>query len=417
MAVECSKYKSFTKDDFLQSYNCGGNFRFLKIRSANDKGRHDNKRRLLKDALKYPYIQPNSDYNLKWFVFDIDRDFDTNDIFDNNLPMPNFILFNLENGHAQVWYRLKDSIWIQDKFKNKVYKYSKIVYEAMRDVLKADRHFNRALCKNPFFYADDDKAKKWSRVDFCSYEYTLLELRNHLDISILNAEQKKNKTSIDIEDDVSFFGAEQGNRNSSLFDFCRFAIYKHFSTTNCSEPELLEWSKEFITAQNENNVPPLKNKECEDMAKSISSWTYNNIQPCKKSKYDDSARERSLEKRRKKRLNKISKVKKFLKHNPHASNREIAQKMNFSLGCVNSYMKEIKEQQRLLENAKKNKEMKKANFSKSRFFMPDSNGLSEQFVNQFVCRIDNADKAIDNSGGKNGKRTKKGVVLYGFSGS
>ena len=406
--VEEVKQKSFlfTKEDFIKSYNCGDNFRFLKIRSANDKGRHDNKRRLLKDALKFPYIQPNSDYNIKWLVFDIDRDFDSNDIWDNNLPIPNFILFNLENGHAQVWYCLKDPIWIQDKFKNKVYKYYRKVYEAMREALKADRHFNRALCKNPFFYADNDKEKKWSRIDFSTYEYSLLELRNHLDISFSVAEEKQNINVFEFEDDVLFPGAEQGSRNSSLFDFCRFSIYKHFSESNCSEPELLEWSKEFIMAQNENNVPPLKNKECEDMAKSITSWTYNNIQPHKKSKYDDAARRRSLEKRRKKKLNKISKVKKFLKHNPRASNREIAQKMNFSLGCVNSYVKEIKEQQRFLENAKKNKKLKKANSSKSHFFEPDSKSFSEQFVNQFVCRIDNVDKTIDNSGDKNGRRKK-----------
>lgn len=378
----------FTRDDFIESYDVGKHFKFLKIYSAYDKGRKSNKRRPLQEALTYPYIQPNSPYNISWFVFDIDRDFDVNEIFDKNLCTPNFIVINNENNHAQLWYKLRDPIWIQPKYKDcRAFKYQKAVYEAMRDVLDADRHFNRALCKNPFFYSDNDKNKKWSRVDFTRQEYSLIELCNHIDINFNSVSSGKNKISIDREDIETFSGAEKGSRNSSLFEHCRHEIYKHFAVTNCTESELLEWSQKYIEIQNECNNPPLEAKECEAMAKSIASWTFSNIQPCcaKKSKYDDKARERSLITRRKAKNKKIEKIKKLLKKNPDISNREIARRFGFSTNCVNDYVKEIKAQELRSEIACQNKKAEKANAVGSRFLMPEKNPACERFVNQFVC--------------------------------
>lgn len=379
----------FSYEDFIKSYNVGDNFKFLKIYSAYDKGRKNNKRRPLKEALTYPYIQPNSPYNISWFVFDIDRDFDVNEIFDKNLSLPNFIVINNENNHAQVWYKLKDPIWIQPKYKeHQAFKYQKAVYEAMRDVLNADRHFNRALCKNPFFYADDDKNRKWSRVDFTRKEYNLLELSIHLELQSKSASKNgKSKISIDRAEVENYPGAEKGSRNSSLFDHCRIEIYKHFAATNCNESELLEWSTKYIELQNEYNNPPLEVKECEAMAKSISSWTFNNIQPCsrKKTKYDDEARERSLVTRRNAKNKKVSKIKKLLKKNPDISNREIARRLGVSSNRVNAYIKEIKAQELQLENARKNRKAEKDHAAGSRFLSPGENSLCERFVNQFVC--------------------------------
>ena len=87
---------------FSDSYYNGPNFQYLKIRSAEDKGRVANRNRFLNQALNFPYIQPNTHYNLKWFVFDIDREFELNEIFDKNLPEPNFIVFNPKNQHAHL---------------------------------------------------------------------------------------------------------------------------------------------------------------------------------------------------------------------------------------------------------------------------------------------------------------------------
>ena len=256
------------------------------------------------------------------------------------------------------------------------------VYNAMRDALDADRHFNRALCKNPFFFSDGDKNAKWVRCDFCWAEYSLLELRNHLDINSFPDTDKKN-TSVSVDFDLPFCGAAEGCRNSSLFDFCRKAAYKYFSSSNCSENELLNWTEKYIENQNENNAPPLSPKECEAMAKSIATWTFNNIQVNAKKykRYDAAAREKSLKTRIKNKNKKIAKIKRFLKKNPNISNREIARRFGYSVDSVNSYIKTIQAQQKQMEIARKNKSVKKENASFSSFLNP----FNERFVNQFVC--------------------------------
>ena len=384
--------KSYTKQEFINSYNVGKNSKFLKIFSAHDKGRRGNKRRLVSEALTFPYIQPNSPYNMSWFVFDIDTEFDVNLIFDKNLALPNFIVYTKENGHAQVWYKLKNPIWLQ--FKDaRAYQYQKAVYEALRDKLDADKHFNRAMCKNPFFYSDEDKNTKWSRVDFTRQEYTLQELAEHLDINF-NV-QKSSKRNVNVNPEVveEFPGAEKGSRNLSLFEHCRIEIYKYFAKSNCSESELLQWSQKYIEIQNENNNPPLEKKECESMAKSIATWTYNNIKPCnhKTQKYDDVARERSLITRVKAKNKKIVKIKKLLKINPNLSNREISRRLGFSTNSVNAYVKTIHAQEEQLKIAKENQALKKLNTAASAFL----NSACERFVNQVVC----ADYNLNLAGG------------------
>jgi len=138
-------------NSFIKFYDIGKKTPYLRVRSAKDKGRSDNRTRILNEALSYPYIQPNTSFNKKCFVFDIDREFDLNFIFDNNLPVPNFVVYNRSSGKAHVWYVLKTPIYIQPQFKtSKAYKYGNAVYSALAKALKADRQFNQRLCKNPF---------------------------------------------------------------------------------------------------------------------------------------------------------------------------------------------------------------------------------------------------------------------------
>lgn len=382
-------YISFA--DFKNSYSIGSNTEYLKIRSAKEKGRIENRKRFLDDALNFPYIQPNSDYNLKWLVFDIDRDFSYLEISDKNLKEPNFIVYNKENNHVQLWYSLKNAIWLQDDFKkNKAYQFYKIVYKRIREILKADKNFNQKLCKNPF-YSDVDKSCTWFKFDIHNYSYSLNELAEHLDLNIDFEEEKKTDFKIiefDFEETL-YSGVSKGERNSSLFDYVRKLAYRYYSKTECKETELYNYCLTLLKESDLKNIPSIQNtniKELETIAKSISGWTIENINPRKKKEiYTESQRKKSLYIRQKKAKVKKAKVKKLLKNNSKISNREISRILGsgFSTATVNKYVKEI-ENEKKLKNSSKIKNENFVNQFVKGFVCPDGVNLFDDVNNLFL---------------------------------
>lgn len=385
LAIKDNNYISFSDFKNSYTYNLGGNNSFLKIRSAYDKGRESNSLRYIDFALEFPYIQPNSAYNISWLVFDIDRNFNFCDIADNNLREPNFIVINKLNGHAQVWYRLKNPIWKQCNFKyNKPYKYYMVVYKKIRDKLKADRNFNQNLCKNPF-YDLYNRNCTWIRLDIHNYCYTLGELAEHLDLNFFEEKKATEKINVNTSNiDITFSGVDVGLRNSSLFDYVRKLAYKYYYKTSCSDTELYKFCFSVLSEANEKNNVPLLDVEINTIAKSISSWTFENILiNQKKEKYTNKQREKSLYIRRKNKQKKISILKKFIKLNPYLSNRKLTELLTekygtgFSLDSVNRYLNELKK-----EKLRKNK----------------SSFASERLVNQFVRGNSNIDSSALSDG-------------------
>lgn len=367
----------------LDSYNIGTNTQYLRIRSAKDKGRIENRNRFLNEALKYPYIHPNSQYNLKWLVFDIDRDFDINEIYDRNIPEPNFIVFNPVNNHAHLWYGLENPIYQQEQFKkSKPVKYAKAVYKALCKELSADVHFNKTLCKNPLH-------PDWNTIVFREDYYKLSELASHLDINWTeeHTKIKRKKVTLNPELIEEYSGVEKGSRNSELFEYVRHLAYRYRMTADCSEEAFIEWCIEAVKKADEKNPQPLSRegrgeKEIEQIGKSIGAWTWVNIDPSKVAvpKYDDEARARSLTVRRKNAEKKVKKISRILKKNPTISNREISRQLGtgFSLDTVNRAVKKIK------ENRQKKAEKSKKSRHEVVGLVPSDIPLTERLVNQVV---------------------------------
>ena len=373
------------EEELIESYSIGSNTVFLKIRSAEKKGQEKNRNRLISNALKFPYIQPNSKFNIRWLVFDIDREFDINEIYDNNLPAPYFVVFNPLNGHAHLWYKLEIPIYCQEAFKNsKAYKYYKVVYKALCKALKADIHFNKTLCKNPIH-------PSWKTVLLNDHEYNLGELASHLDINWDDVQQPKksffSRNKVKVEDLEEFAGTEKGSRNSELFEFCRHKAYKKRMISDCSESEFIEWCCELVAKADAQNPDPLSkelrgDKELRQIGESIGYWTWANLEPLeiKASKYDDAARERSLMVRQKAAAKKLKKIEKYLKKHPQESNRAISRALGdgFSTDTVNRMIRTIK--------AKKEAQAAKSRASRAEVvgLVPTNEPLSERFVNQVV---------------------------------
>lgn len=369
---------------FSDSYHIGSNTAFLKIRSANDKGRSDNRKRILEEALRYPYIQPNTSYNLRWFVFDIDRVFDLNEIFEKNLPEPNYIVWNPENLHAHLWYGLKNPIYQQEQFKkSKPVKYAKVVYNSLSKELAADTHFNRTLCKNPLHPA-------WNTIILKEEYYSLSEISSHLDINWNDEEPRARRKNINLNPELieNYSGVEKGSRNSALFEYVRHLAYKHRKIANCTEEDFIEWCIGVVKKADEKNPCPLAlevkgEKELLQIGISVGKWTWMNLDPLKISKtaqYNDAARCKSLSIRRRKAIQKIKRIAKFLKTYPNASNREISRKLGegFSTDTVNKAVRKIKAEK------KDANEKSKASRDEVVALVPSNILLIERFVNQVV---------------------------------
>lgn len=372
------------QNELMASYNVGKNTEYLRIRSAYDKGREQNRSRLVQKAFSYPYIAPNSNFNISWLVFDIDREFNLfTDIYDRNLPVPNLIVTNPENGHAHLWYVLKTPVYCQDAFKHsKAYLYEEAVYKALCRALGADPHFNRTLCKTPFH-------SEWVTYDAAENPYNLSDLCSHLDMNWKEQPTKKvmkGKTKkVKLEQLETFPGAEKGSRHNELFDFVRFHAYKARSQNECAtEEELSGWCTDYVIKSNDNNDIPLTKKECIILGDSIAKWTWANIEPANKakSKYDDNARALSLKVRQAKAEKKLKKIAREIKKHPEASNRELSRILGegFSTDTVNRAVKEIKaRKQAATEKSKASAELVVG------LVPPDS--VVERFVNEVARPI------------------------------
>lgn len=367
------------------SYFIGKQSQYLKIRSAFNKGQEQNRNRYLDEALTYPYIQPNTNFNLKWLVFDVDRDYNIAEIYDCNAPIPNFVVVNPENGHSHLWYGLNQAVYSQVQFKSsRPMQYAKAVYKALCKKLDADVHFNKVLCKNPIH-------EMWQTISLRKELYDLSELASHLDINWIDetpAKKRRFRTAaatITMEDVGQFSGADSGSRNSETFDYCRFKAYSHRRNTNCSEKELIDWTYALVKTVNASNRPSMDERECSQIAESIAVWTYANIDPvkAKEAMYDESDRERSLLVRQKKAAKKVKEIKKYLKKHPDASNREISRVLGdgFSTDTVNRAVKKIA--------AEKKAKAEKAAASRAEVVgvVPSDDPLSERFVNQVVKAV------------------------------
>ena len=371
------------KEELIKSYNVGQNSEFLKIRSAEDKGRNANKSRIVEKALKFPYIAPNSNFNVAWLVFDIDREFNPIELEDKNIAYPNYVVYNPENGHAHLWYQLKNPVYCQDNFKaSKPYKYYKAVYKALRKALGADEHFGGKLCKNPLH-------PQWKSIQLSNSAYSLSELSAHLDLNWKEDRKARYARKVSVNTDVveEFGGAEKGSRNSSLFDFCRFKAYAHRMTADCSEAEFVEWCVECVREADKNNPSPISEEgrgeqEIRQIGESIGYWTWANLEPLKikKEKYDDKDRERSLKVRQKKAEKKLKKIERYMKKHPDASNRAISRALGegYSTDTVNRAVKIIK----VAQAAKA--EQSKESAAQVVGLVPPQTMVSERFVNQVV---------------------------------
>lgn len=100
-------------------------------------------------AIKLPYIQLNPPGIVSWLIFDIDRAGAAYAWEQANLPHPNLIAVNPENGHAHLYYALETPVITTPNGKDHPIRYLAAIQRAYTELLQADANYSGLIAKNP----------------------------------------------------------------------------------------------------------------------------------------------------------------------------------------------------------------------------------------------------------------------------
>lgn len=157
-------------------------------------------------ALRYPYMQINRSGMVSWLIFDLDH---PNSLIwdDANLPEPNLIVRNRNNGHSHIYYAISP-VCTTEKARSKPIAYMKAIYEALAARLDADTSFHSGpVAKTP-------NHPWWLTTELHSHVYDLGELAEYVELPVLSPWRK----TTDL-DDVSH------SRHCLLFEHVRYYAY------------------------------------------------------------------------------------------------------------------------------------------------------------------------------------------------
>jgi replicase family protein len=216
-------------------------------------------------ALTKKVLQINGPRKITYLTFDIDKPHSGLAWQEANLPMPNLIVFNPDNGHSHYVYELAKPIWLKKKGDTRrgdaqPVKWLKTVRNAMNKQLGADPQYTFFMVKNPFHPA-------WRVRCLNPDPYTLAELACHLDI-----EPTRRKVSDDI---IPLEEASEGVRRTTLYSHLAKFSYgeKQHHTTLESFIGALDIEAESMNRRIPQSLPY---NEVDDLVHYVGNWTWNN---------------------------------------------------------------------------------------------------------------------------------------------
>lgn len=218
-------------------------------------------------ALAKRYLQFNPPHAVFWIVLDVDAPIALADtekpseqmlaILDGQIPLPNFMVVNRENGHAHAFYALETAVAKGEHASQKALRYVAAIEAALIRTIGADACYSGLVAKNPHH-------DHWRLVEFRHEPYTLSELHDGLDLKGPSKSRLRKEA----------IGQGLG-RNCDLFDRLRHHAYKMVEMYREDANEAL-WQR-YIQgkAKDYNDFPqPLDAKEVQHVAKSVARWVW-----------------------------------------------------------------------------------------------------------------------------------------------
>jgi len=271
-------------------------------------------------GIKKRFLQPNNKYNLRWLIYDVDRETATFDWYDRPCPPPNIIATNPENGHAHLFYGLEVPVWRQYGNRDAAFRFACAVDVAMTKALDADPGYAKFISKNPL------RSDAWIIQTYQQYSYDLPWMADYLDMEPYQ-DLRKNLPEVGL------------GRNCTLFDRLRKWAYKAIRE-NWISVDFWNYSVD-VRAQGYNTQfdHPLPYSEVKATAKSVAKWTWANMSREGFRQWGNNRRNQSIASRRARSLELAKKIQELASLNPQATQHEIANLAGCSAMTVSRALK------------------------------------------------------------------------------
>lgn len=205
-------------------------------------------------AMGKKIIQPNTVAKVLWLVFDYDKTDVLGRIEETNLPYPNLLVTNPQNGKSHIFYSLVTPVCKTDNARWKPLQYLAKVQYSLSQKLGADIGYSGLVAKNPLH-------SHWKVLQLSPHSYELGELAEYLDLPLKLPKRAS---------------TEGLGRNCSIFEIVRHIAYANVLKFRI-EHDSSAWD-EFILNEcqkvNDEFADSLDWKEIKGIAKSISRWTW-----------------------------------------------------------------------------------------------------------------------------------------------
>lgn len=201
-------------------------------------------------ASAYAYVGYNPPDVTRYIVLDLDYSDALFAYYDNNAPLPQFIIKNPENGHCHYVYQLKDPVTFYGKSRSAPIRLLTATEQALTALLGADRGFTGYLAKNAL-------NRNHETYITGAKPYTLNELSQNLDLECIeNPNEPMNDHTY--------------GRNSGTFDAVRVQAYKIAGKLNYTQ--LYHECLSLAESHNAGYDKPMNYNEVKGIAKSIAGY-------------------------------------------------------------------------------------------------------------------------------------------------
>jgi hypothetical protein len=215
-------------------------------------------------ALRSSYLQLNGPADLCFLPFDIDREQAAFAWEEANLPAPNIVVANPQNGHAHIIYTLANPVHAMSQSRSGPLRYLADIERGMIRRLAADPRYSGLIAKNPF-------APRWRTQWLAPYAYRLSEL----DAALTRDDKRR----------ILTWQHEIGlGRNCTLFDELRRIAYREvltFKRQNRCAAQFRIRLEEIATMLNlqfaTTAAGPLGHAELRSIARSIANFCWRNF--------------------------------------------------------------------------------------------------------------------------------------------
>jgi len=208
-------------------------------------------------ALQRRHLQLNGPASFQWMAHDIDRPGAYFAHGDANLPPPNIIMVNPDNGHAHTAYLMASPIARHNFARVEPLRFYAACERGVGRRLEADRLYTGLITKNPMH---DHWRVEWRRNE----PYTLAEIEGNLFERDMRPDLTPKTT----------FGA---GRNVTVFDELRAIAYREvraFKRDGARFEAWLDRCVKIALGLNMQFPSVMKLSECRAIAKSVAKWTW-----------------------------------------------------------------------------------------------------------------------------------------------